>query len=706
MTEQNDLFILAEKWVNETNQHIFLTGKAGTGKTTFLKHIKSATPKRSVVLAPTGVAAINAGGSTIHSFFRLPFATFLPTGIVNGDDENVVTAHSLFTRLRYNRQHIQLLRTVELIIIDEISMVRADVLDMIDLILRRYRFAPGIPFGGVQMLFIGDMHQLPPVVKEQDGRLLKDHYTSPYFFASHVLRDNPPVMVQLKKVYRQQDTQFLSLLNELRHNELSEDNFYKLQSIVTKVAPDDERYITLTSHVQKADAINKAGMDKLPGPAEVYVAEIEGDFPEFQYPTTTELLLKKNARVMFIKNDPEKRFYNGKIGTITRLDREAVYVFCDDDHNEIKVEPLDWDNVKYSVDKASGALDEDVVGTFRQMPLRPAWAVTIHKSQGLTFDHVVIDAEKAFASGQVYVALSRCRSFEGIVLLSQINPRSLFTDTNIVQFSEQAWKQEKLENTLPAYRHQFQLQVLAEVFDFDNQVRNHAHIMQVRQEYEHSFSTDAGDVLDELGARLLQLAKVSRQFMGQVHQLDDGNTMPMEHPPLVQRIREACSYFMQHNNQGILLPLQQLPAPPDNALASARMLQALENVREHAYVQQACWQTLRDECSITATLQARSKAIHETTRLKRLQWTKEGVITNTGNPAAKPQLEQALRKWRTETAERKHVEPYRILTNKTIDGLVAAPPQNKKELLAITGLGPKKVKEFGEELLELVGEWG
>lgn len=264
--EKNELFSLAEKWVNETNQNIFLTGKAGTGKTTFLKHIKTTTPKRSVILAPTGVAAINAGGSTLHSFFRLPFATFVPAYRQMVEQEQLVTPATLFSRLRYNRQHIQLLRTVELIIIDEVSMVRANILDMIDLILKRFRMAQHLPFGGVQMLFIGDMHQLPPVVKEDDARLLSEYYTSPYFFDSLALKENKPVMVQLNKVYRQQEGYFLNLLNELRHNELSEDNYERLRAKVTSVHPEDDKYITLTSHVRKADQINEQGMARLAGP--------------------------------------------------------------------------------------------------------------------------------------------------------------------------------------------------------------------------------------------------------------------------------------------------------------------------------------------------------------------------------------------------------------------------------------------------------
>lgn len=701
--EKNEIFELAEKWVNETNQNIFLTGKAGTGKTTFLKHIKQTTPKRSVILAPTGVAAINAGGSTLHSFFRLPFATFVPAYRPVAEQEQVITPQTLFSRLRYNRQHIQLLRTVELIIIDEVSMVRADILDMIDLILKRFRLAQHLPFGGVQMLFIGDMHQLPPVVKEDDARLLSEYYGSPYFFDSHILKDNLPVMVQLNKVYRQQEARFLDLLNELRHNELSEDNYERLRGKVTDTSLEDDRYITLTSHVRKSDQINERGMAKLPGPAEIYHAVIEGDFPEYQFPAATELVMKRDARVMFIKNDPDKKYYNGKIGTVTKIESDAVWVLCDDDKVELKVEALNWDNIKYSVDKQSGGLNEEVVGKFWQLPLRPAWAVTIHKSQGLTFDFVVIDAEKAFAPGQVYVALSRCRTWEGIVLLSRIKPESLFTDLNIVQFSERIWKQDKLENTLPAYRHHFQTEVLLHAFSLNEWLRYQEQMLRNVLEFETSFSAQAKDFFRQLAANMTKLAQVANKFIPQLEQLNTPQQLPEENEALQMRVGQACRYFIKENEDSILTMLRGLPAAPDNAVASANMLRILDTIREATYTHQAVWKSMEDKFTVLKALQAKSKGLHELTQMRPLKWVKEGSNAAQNTKGQGGELERLLRRWRADTAEMMNTDAYMVLSNKAIDGIVKTLPLNHKELLQVSGIGQKKVAAYGLEILSIIG---
>lgn len=702
--EKNELFELAEKWVNETNQNIFLTGKAGTGKTTFLKHIKTTTPKRSVILAPTGVAAINAGGSTIHSFFRLPFAPFVPAYRHTNEQEQIITPQTLFSRLRYNKQHIQLLRTVELVIIDEVSMVRADILDMIDLILKRYRMAQHLPFGGVQMLFIGDMHQLPPVVKEDEARVLTEYYNSPYFFDSHVLKENHPVMVQLNKVYRQQDGHFLNLLNELRHNELSEDNYERLREKVTSTRPEDERYITLTSHIRKSDQINEQGMAKLQGPTEIYQAKIEGEFPEYQFPAAASLVMKKNARVMFIKNDPEKRFYNGKIGTVTKIEHDAVWVICDDDNIELKVEALCWDNIKYILDKDNGGLNEDVIGKYWQIPLRPAWAVTIHKSQGLTFDYVVVDAEKAFAPGQVYVALSRCRTWEGIVLLSQIKPESLFTDLNIVQFSEQIWRKDKLENALPAYRHHFQTAVLLDIFNLNQWSKYQEQILQTVLEYENSFPTPSKDFLHLLATNLVKLAKVANQFAPQLEQLNTAQWLPEDNEALQVRIGQACRYFTHENEIGVIALLRSLPAAPDNSLAGTKMLQTLESIRESAHTHQALWMSIADKLNIQKALQAKNKALHELSQMRPLKWTKPGNDREQDSNNSGGELEQLLRRWRSEKAEMLNVEAYMVMSNKAIDGIVKQIPLNHKELLAVSGIGQKKTTAYGVEILSIIGK--
>lgn len=696
------MFLLAERWVNDTSNNIFLTGKAGTGKTTFLKHIKETGHKNTVVLAPTGIAAINAGGSTLHSFFRLPFGTFIPSYTVPEGNENIITLQSLPTLIRYTRQHIQLLRTIELVIIDEVSMVRADVLDMIDAILRRFRMAQHLPFGGVQMLFIGDMHQLPPVVKEQEARLLGAFYSSPFFFDSHVLKEVPPVIIQLEKVYRQQDEDFLTLLNELRHNAVSPTSYEMLLSKVTNTPPTDERYITLTTHVAQADRINAQAMQQLVGTETIFEAVVEGDFPEHSYPAATKLALKPGARVMFIKNDPERNYFNGKTGKITAIHDERVEVQCDDG-TTVTVSPIVWNNVKFSTNAETGGIEEQVLGKFWQIPLRLAWAVTIHKSQGLTFDKVIIDAERSFAAGQVYVALSRCRTWEGIVLLSQITPQSLLTDINVVNFTVKTWKQEHLEQSLPEQQHRFQSQKIAEAFTLSAWHRYAEQIEKILAEYDNSFSQATIECLKQLSDSLRHLASTAEKFSRQANTLITPDVFPEADATLLKRLSEAATYFSTYNRQHILQPLEALPTAPDNAQASTRTLQLLELIREASMLHQLLWLDIIPGFSAKNMLRTKAKAIQEIAKNKALRWQK---LTNIGSIARSSKhtaLEADIRAWRIETADTHGIELYRVLTNAAIDDIITNPPRNKKELLATKGVGTKKVREYGAAILEIVG---
>jgi len=697
--EHNELFSLAEKWVNETGNNIFLTGKAGTGKTTFLKHIKTATHKNTVVLAPTGIAAINAEGSTLHSFFRLPFGTFIPSYEAVEKEGKIITQQTLPSLIRYTRQHIQLLRSIELIIIDEVSMVRTDVLDMIDIILKRFRLTPHLPFGGVQMLFIGDMHQLPPVVKEQETTILSRYYNSPYFFDSKVLANNPPVIIQLEKVYRQQETDFLSLLNELRHNELSENSYEKLISKIVTSPPDDDRYITLTSHVAQADRMNAHAMQKLPVPSHTFQAKIEGDFPESTYPNVTTLELKRGARVMFIKNDPDRKFFNGKTGKVVSINKDEIEVRCDDG-NIVSVAQVAWHNVKYEPQSESGKVAEVILGKFWQLPLRLAWAVTIHKSQGLTFDKVIIDAERSFASGQVYVALSRCRTWDGIVLLSQIKPSSLLTDLNVVNFSNKTWKQDHLSHTLPQQRRHFQLQKTEELFDLNNWKRHGEQLLKLILEHENSFSQQSLDYFKKLASELLRLHAVSENFLKQVYSLDKATLLPEENSALIQRIKDASHYFSDQTQSAISTPLTTLPQPPDNAAVALKTLQLLENIREAVSLNTIIWLSTKEKFSTQDYLKVKAKALQELSGNKPLKWTKPLAETKTGNG-----LESELRAWRASKATMLQLPVYRIISNKVIDSIVADPPLHKNLLTKISGIGSKKAQEYGDEILDIISRY-
>lgn len=453
------LFDLAEF----TSRSIFLTGKAGTGKTTFLNDFVRRTQKKHIVVAPTGIAAINAGGVTIHSMFGLPLRPFLPTSerIDGSLGNNIADLHQHF---KYRKDKLKLLREIELIIIDEVSMLRADVLDMMDFSLRFVR-RNQLPFGGVQMLFIGDLYQLPPVVRDEN--ILSRYYASPFFFDSLALKELPLITVELTKVYRQNDEHFLEILNAIRDGRRDEINFELLNSRYNPFfQPKEEAYVYLTSHNRMADEINRDELKKLPGKSWFYDAKVHGDFKETQYPNEETLELKVGAQVMFIRNDAtnEKRYFNGKLAEITALDEDEIHVRIDGDTEDYKLKREVWEQKKYTLDSEKN-IQEEVLGSFEQFPIRLAWAVTIHKSQGLTFDRLIIDAGKSFASGQVYVALSRCRTLEGIVLKSKITPEIIFSDHRVERFQEETNANDRLEEILQQEKYDYALKKVLYVSD-------------------------------------------------------------------------------------------------------------------------------------------------------------------------------------------------------------------------------------------------
>ena len=444
----------AEQFINFTNQPVFLTGKAGTGKTTFLKNIIESTHKQTVIVAPTGIAALNAGGVTIHSFFQLPFGGFIPdfaNEVYVSNQIKLETKSTLLRHFRHNKKRQQLMRSLELLIIDEVSMLRADLLDAMDWVLRNIR-KNNEPFGGVQVLFIGDLHQLPPVVKQEEWTLLSKYYQGIHFFNALVLQEIAPVYVELTTIYRQQDQVFIDILNSLRNNELNEQS---LTVINAKVDPNFDStehagFITLTTHNHKADVINQKALDKLEAKSYAFNAEITGDFPAQIYPLEPVLELKVGAQVMFIKNDLsfEKLYYNGKMATVVSLSEFEVVVECIEDKKRIEIQKYEWENIRYST-SASGEIEEEVIGTFVQYPIKLAWAITVHKSQGLTFDKAVLDVSEVFAPGQAYVALSRLRSLDGLVMLKPMRINGLSTDSSIIHYGEQAKASGELREILP-----------------------------------------------------------------------------------------------------------------------------------------------------------------------------------------------------------------------------------------------------------------
>ena len=463
MTNQATVYSIAEEFVQLTGCSVFLTGKAGTGKTTFLRRMREQTHKQMAVVAPTGVAAINAGGVTIHSFFQLPFTPFVPTtqGRKNLIEKQKVTA-----------MRRKIFQELELLVIDEISMVRADVLDAIDTVLRHYRYRNNEPFGGVQLIFIGDMYQLSPVVAGQEWNLLNQYYAGPYFFHSLVMQQSTPVYIELDHIFRQSNQQFITLLNEVRNDNLSAN---MMQLLDSRYIPDfrpteKDGYITLTTHNHKADIINQEEMAKIDATTYTYTATIKGEFSDKSFPNDFELKLKEGAKVMFIANDVgnDRKYYNGKLGVISELSDDGIEVICDGETIPITVVKETWSNVRYTVDKQTNQIEEEELGSYTQYPLRLAWAITIHKSQGLTFDRVVIDAGSAFASGQVYVALSRCRSLDGIVLTTPIQQKSLAIDQQIVEFSTRKPPLEQLLNQVQIYKPRYNSLIITRLFNLEN----------------------------------------------------------------------------------------------------------------------------------------------------------------------------------------------------------------------------------------------
>jgi hypothetical protein len=455
--EQNKELRQAWDFVEHTGTSIFLTGKAGTGKTTFLKAVKEHSSKRMVVVAPTGVAAVNAGGVTIHSFFQLPLSPYVPGTAIRD-------------RYDFSKEKRRIIRTLDMLVIDEVSMVRSDLLDAIDFVLRRYRDRTR-PFGGVQLLTIGDLQQLTPVVTPQDEEILRPHYDTPYFFGSKALQQVSYVTIQLTHVYRQQDQTFIDILNHIRDGHATPAD---LQQLNERHKPAffpkaDEGYIRLTTHNRMADSYNVSELAKLRGQRYTYRAEVKGEFPEYNYPTDVNLELKLGAQVMFVKNDASAGhlYYNGRIGHVVDIDEETVAVKCPGDSEPIKVERQEWENTKYAINRETKTIEAQVQGTFRQYPLRLAWAITIHKSQGLTFDRAIIDAALSFAPGQVYVALSRCKSLEGLVLASPIAERSIINDRRVADYIEH--QQEAAEQSvaaLPGLKEEYFRYQLLDLFDF------------------------------------------------------------------------------------------------------------------------------------------------------------------------------------------------------------------------------------------------
>lgn len=554
--EENSLFNLATQILQFTNSNLFLTGKAGTGKTTFLKHIKQHQSKNMVVVAPTGVAAINAGGVTMHSFFQLPFIPYLPDEQKIFGNNATVDKYGLIKNIRFSKDKIELLNDLELLIIDEVSMLRADMLDAIDEILKHFRNQKNKPFGGIQVLFIGDLFQLPPVVNDAEWNLMKEHYESPFFFNAKVIEQHPLLFIELKKVYRQNEELFIQLLNNIRNNTLNDDDIQLLKTRYQAKQIKQEG-ITLTTHNYMADTINREELNKLQGKKHLFTGEIKGDFSDKALPTEKQLELKIGAQVMFIKNDnEEKKYYNGSLAKIIKLSDENISVELNDNKQTIELEKEKWSSIKYTLNKETNKIEEEELGSFLQYPIRLAWAITIHKSQGLTFDYANIDAGASFAAGQVYVALSRCRTLDGITLLSPITSNNILNDHRIVKFTSQENSIESIADFLQTEKPKFASQLLLKTFDWQKIIT----ALKYFDEQTSEKKLPEKDTLKGVSLGLLIRAETQQQFAKKfISQLENIlNQQPINTELLNERVTKAKQYFANALHQEIIRPLNEI----------------------------------------------------------------------------------------------------------------------------------------------------
>ncbi len=686
---------LAHSFVEKTDRNIFLTGKAGTGKTTFLHDLVAKSFKRLIVVAPTGVAAINAKGVTIHSFFQMAFGPILPDGVQTQNTD------SRFQR-KFNKNKIDIIKSLDLLIIDEISMVRADLLDGIDQVLRRYKSRNKV-FGGVQVLMIGDLQQLSPVVKDNEWALLKPYYNTPYFFSSKVFQSCDAVSIELKHIYRQDNEAFIQILNEIRNNQLTSQSADALnkQYLPEFLPKKEDGFITLTTHNNRANVMNTLELDKLKSKSFFYTAEIEGKFPEYAYPTHEKLELKKGAQVMFVKNDSalEKRYFNGKIGEIIHLDKSEIVVRCKGDDEDIVVAPEIWENISYSINPETKEISEHVAGSFSQIPLRLAWAITIHKSQGLTFEKAIIDAQASFAHGQTYVALSRCRTLEGIVLKSPIYENNIINDNRVTTFNKEV--EDNLPDTtvLNESQKNYQLNLIDELFNY------YAFLYPINRLFDIFYKNEAsikGNTVSPLTTikdeGVTKLLKVKTSFITQLKSLST-DVLLLENDVAIQdRIKKALTYFEKQTEDFIKAPLETFTYATENKDINKDIKKQLDSIEEKLSQKLYCLKGLKEHYTASKYIELRAKAA--------LQETKKVTVKKDYNDTTEhPILFTKLRELRAFRADVEDVLHFQIFTQKSLYEMCETLPVTTKQLLKVNGMGKIRVKKYGEDILDIIKEY-
>lgn len=699
---------LARQFIEQTDTNVFLTGKAGTGKTTFLKQLRANSPKRMVVVAPTGVAAINAGGVTIHSFFQLPLSPYVP---------GMSFSESGRKQYSFSKEKKNILRSLDLLVIDEISMVRADLLDAIDSVLRRYKDHTR-PFGGVQLLMIGDLQQLSPVVKESEVHLLKPHYETFYFFGSHALRQSRYVTIELKTIYRQTDEQFVGILNAIRERRIDNQLLARLNErhIPGFKAEDADGYIRLTTHNHTAQHYNEQRLAAIPSQAYSFQAEVKGNFSEALYPAEASLTLKQGAQVMFIRNDEsgQGRYYNGKIGHVQTVTPHNIVVRCDDGA-AFNVEPSEWANSRYTLDEATKEIREEVEGTFRQYPLRLAWAITIHKSQGLTFEKAVIDAAASFAHGQVYVALSRCKTLEGLVLASPVTASAIISDDAVADFMHSgATLTEEATKRLGRLQYDYFYKLLDELFNFQFLRRDFDQVRRLLDEYFYRLYPA---LLEQYGKTATpfkeQLTDVADRFRQQYTALMQQSADHTTDRHLQERIGKAATYFHQKLDELLMELLTVTKVETDNQAIRKRMDEAVFNLRESFYLKRELMRHFGTHVfSASDYLQAKAVVTLEgsdtlfnpkpSKATKKKGRSASSMTDNIPTDILYPQLYKALQEWRRQKSGELGLPAYTILQQKALICMANSMPETIERLIDIPYFGKRGGEKFGEEILAII----
>lgn len=684
---------LAEAFVEDTDRHVFLTGKAGTGKTTFLHAMRKKSAKRMVVTAPTGVAAVHARGVTLHSFCQLPLGPW-----VDGREPQAAGRP-----LRFSQEKRRLIERLDLLVIDEISMVRADVLDGVDAVLRRLR-RNDLPFGGVQLLMIGDLGQLAPIVKDDEWRILSRFYDSPYFFSSRALSRSEWITLELRKIYRQADPRFIELLNRVREGHLDSATLEHLHTCYRPdfVPPEDEDWITLASHNRTVDALNAAKLERLPGKVHRFAAELKGEFPPSSSPAPQTLELKVGAQVLFVRNDPtpNKRYFNGKIGKVTALGQQTIYVRCPGDDEAIEVESATWSHLTYRLDEESGEIRQTELGSFVQMPLKLAWAITIHKSQGLTFERAVIDAGSAFAAGQVYVALSRCKSMQGLVLTSRIHAASVRCDEVVRHFHERIAAAGVGHEVLAAARLESRWRTLRQVFGLGALQRRVQRLAELLRDHANVLRViGVDDPLAMLTQADASIFEVSAKFLRQLSGYAAQGVEPIIDETLQGRLGKASEYFRREIEAG-LVPLTEVRVETDNRDLRRRVKEVLDQISQDVAGTLAAMEACAQGSSPSQVRFAKDGAMQRaTTTRPRRSASRQTMDADVEHP----ELLAKLLDWRTDQALKEGDLPhYRVLRQKVVLKIARTMPRNRKALRQIDGVGKKTVQKYGEALLGLV----